>query len=123
MKASKRDQADSNSLINFKEYLVINLPDNFDEEGIETIESSILGELSINKKTKGVLIGLDAVTTTDPRDLQRLKEMMAAIALMGGKIGIFGINPGLAAVVIKSNLSLPIQAAGHDMEDLLMRLS
>lgn len=123
MKASKRDQADSNSLINFREYLVINLPDNFDEEGIETIEGSILGELSINKKTKGVLIGLDAVTTTDPRDLQRLKEMMASIALMGGKIGIFGINPGLAAVVIKSNLSLPIQAAGHDMEDLLMRLS
>lgn len=123
MKASKRDQAGSNSLINFKGYIVINLPDNFDEEAIETIESSILGELAINKKTKGVLIGLDAVTTTDPRDLQRLKDMMAAIALMGGKIGIFGINPGLAAVVIKSNLSLPIQAAGHDMEDLLKRLS
>ena len=123
MKASRKDQAGSDSLINFKGYIVSSLPNNFDENVIDTIESSILSELSSNKKIKGVLVGLETVTTTDPHDLHRLRDMMAAIALMGGRIGIFGINPGLAAVVIKSNLSLPIQAAGHDMEDLLKQLS
>lgn len=123
MKASKKDQSIADSLLIFKGYIVVSLPNNFDNDVIDTIESNILDELSRNKKTRGVLVGLETVTTTDPHDLRRLKDMMAAIALMGGRIGIFGINPGLAAVVIKSNLSLPIQAAGHDMEDLLKQLS
>lgn len=123
MKVSKKDQSIADSLLNFKGYIVVSLPNNFDNDVIDTIESNILDELSRNKKTRGVLVGLETVTTTDPHDLSRLKDMMAAIALMGGRIGIFGINPGLAAVVIKSNLSLPIQAAGHDMEDLLKQLS
>lgn len=122
MTANKKDKKSVEAPINFKGYIVTNLPNNFDEDILEAIESSILNELSTNKKIKGVLIGLETVTTTDPHDLHRLKDMMAAISLMGGRIGIFGINPGLAAVVIKSNLSLPVQAAGHDMEDLLKRL-
>jgi anti-anti-sigma regulatory factor len=108
--------------MHYKNYFTASLPENFSEEAIKSLEEDVLNSLATDKKIKGLLLGLDAVTTTDPIDLLRLKDMLSCIVLMGARTGIFGVNPGLAAVIIKTNISLPIQAAGHDLEDLLRKL-
>ena len=107
--------------VRYKKYIIVNLPDNFTASDIEVLEGQVLGCLATNKKVKGVLLGLNAVATSDLNDLLRLNAMLQSATLMGAEIGIFGMHPGLAALIAKLKIRLPIQAAGHDLEDLLAR--
>lgn len=110
------------TLVRYKRYIIAALPDNFDEDLITALEDQLLKALAQDRTIKGVLIGMDAVSSTDPIELEKLRNMLMAVRLLGVKSGIFGINPGLAAVMTKINLSLPIEAAGYDMEDLLQKI-
>lgn len=119
MKQSPQGDLLAIQFIYYKSYIAVNLPDNFTESIIDVLEGKILDSLAANKKIKGVLLGMDAVTTTDLIDLQRLNAMLRSVAVMGAVVGIFGVTPGLAALITKTKISLCIQAAGHDLPDLL----
>ncbi|MFM8936159.1 MAG: STAS domain-containing protein [Vulcanococcus sp.] len=102
--------------------LLINLQDNFSESDIETLESLTLEQLSLEKRIRGILIDFTAVYSTDARDLRRLGQLIQAIRLLGRRIAICGINPGIAAVMIRSNIQLAYDLAGHDIDDILTQL-
>ena len=116
-------QAHHGNLVRYKRYIITALPDDFDEALITSLENRLLNTLAQDRSIKGVLIGMDAVSSTDPMELEGLRNMLMAVRLLGVKSGIFGVNPGLAAVITKINLSLPIEAAGHDLEDLLQKIN
>jgi len=106
-----------------QKHLIVPLPNNFDGNDIEELEEQILTSLNANKATRGVIMDFAAVQSTDPRDLERLNDCLRAIRLLGRRIALCGINPGVAAVVIRSGLDLHRQQVGIDIDDVLQSLN
>jgi anti-anti-sigma regulatory factor len=102
-------------------HLVVNMADNFDQSDIDRLESRLMQAVATNPRLKGVIFNLSEVFTTDPHDLQSLQALFQAIRLLGAHIGICGINPGLAVVIVRSNLEFGQQAIGSDIDDLLSK--
>jgi anti-anti-sigma regulatory factor len=111
------------NLLLVKQRLVVNLPNNVDRHDIEAIEGIVLHKLADDRGIKGVIVGMGGVQTTDPDDLRRLAEALSTFRLLGAKIGFCGINPGVAAIMIRAGIELPHDAAGHDLDDVLKRMA
>jgi anti-anti-sigma regulatory factor len=103
-------------------YLIINLADNFHAADIESLELVLLQELHQKPHLRGVLLNLNDVITTDYHDLMRLTQLLKAIQLLGGRVGICGINPGLASVIVASGIDFRGEVIGSDLDDLLAHL-
>ena len=106
-----------------RKHLIVALPNNFDADDLEELEEQILTSLNANKATRGVIMDFAAVQSTDPRDLERLNDCLWAIRLLGRRVALCGINPGVAAVVIRSGLDLHRQQVGIDIDDVLQSLN
>jgi anti-anti-sigma regulatory factor len=105
-----------------KQFVVAHLMDNFDEAEIDALESRLLTALSDNRRLRGVIFNFSEVITTDPQDLRRLQEVFTAIKLLGGRIGLCGINPGLAAVIVTTQLNFHREVIGSDLDDVTASL-
>ena len=105
-----------------KQFVVAHLMDNFDEAEINVLESRLLTILSENRRLRGVIFSFSEVLTTDPRDLERLQAVFTAIKLLGGRIGLCGINPGLAAVIVMAQLTFHREVIGADLDDVTAAL-
>lgn len=103
-------------------FLIVNLVDNFHAEDIESLELVLLQELHQKPHLRGVLLNFNDVVTTDFHDLLRLSQLLKAIQLLGGRVGICGINPGLASVIIASGIDFRGEMIGSDLDDLLADL-
>jgi len=110
------------SLFILRQTLVAKLPNNFDQVTLDTISSQILEEVTRVKRIKSVIFDMADVTTVDRLDLNALLKTMKAVRLIGARIGLCSINPGVSALIVKSGLRLPYQAAGHDIEDTMSRM-
>ena len=106
-----------------RQHLVVALPNNFDLEDLLELENRILQSLSENKRVRGVIIDFAAVHSTDPGDLARLNDCLRAVRLLGRRVALCGINPGVAAVVVRSGLELHREHVGIDVDDVLQSLS
>lgn len=109
-------------LLLIQKKVVINLPGNIDYEDIEEIENAVLDLLSSNKKINGVVVGMGGLQATDYDDLNRLAGALSAFRLLGARIGLCGINPGLAAIIIRTGIELPHDATGHDLDHVLEQM-
>jgi len=105
-----------------KQFVVAHLMDNFDEAEIDILESRLLTILSENRHLRGVIFSFSEVVTTDPLDLERLQAVFTAIKLLGGRIGLCGINPGLAAVIVMAQLTFHREVIGADLDDVTAAL-
>lgn len=113
----------SNNLLLVRNKLVVDLPSNVDCYDIEAIESLVFSKLVENKSIKAVIIGMDSVKITDPKDLTRLAEALSAFRLLGKKIGLCGINPGIAAIMIRTGIELPHDATGYDLDHVFENMN
>lgn len=103
-------------------FLVVNLSDNLYTLELERLESILLQELHRRTALRGVLFNFIDVITTDIYDLLRLNQMLKAISLLGARVGICGINPGLATVIVASGIELHSAMIGSDLDDLLAHI-
>lgn len=101
-----------------REFVVAHLMDNFDEAEINALESRLLTTLSEQRRLRGVIFSFSEVITTDPQDLSRLQAVFTAIKLLGGRVGLCGINPGLAAVIVTADLTFHREVIGVDLDDV-----
>jgi hypothetical protein len=108
------------SLIN--NFLLANLEDNLHEQGIDELETRLLCELNKQAGLRGVIFNCCNLLTTDHHDLKRLSLLIAAIRLMGVDIGIYGVSPGLAVMIVASGVKLDKVEIGADLDDLLVNL-
>lgn len=105
-----------------RHHLVAHLVDNFDHRELDQLESRLLDALCSRRELKGVIFNFSEVVTTDPLDLKRLNELFSTIKLTGGKIGLCGISPGLATVMVGTDLNFQRLLIGADLDDLLSQL-
>jgi len=103
-------------------FLVAPLADNFHAGDLSLLEDGLLHVLKDQRRLSGVIFNFNAVVTTDRQDLQRFEVMLRAIRLLGCRIGICGINPGLAAVMIGSGIDFQGYVIGSDLDDLFTQL-
>jgi anti-anti-sigma regulatory factor len=120
--SSTRSSELGDNLLLVKKSLVVNLVNNVDCHDIEVIEDKILSKLVKNRAIKCVIVGMAGLQTADPEDLARLAESLSAFRLLGAKIGLCGINPGIAAIMIRNEIDLPYDTAGHDLDHVLENL-
>lgn len=113
-------QSNPFSLIN--NFLLANLEDNLHEQGIEELETCLLYELKKQASLRGVILNCCNLLTTDHQDLKRLSLLITTIRLMGADIGIYGISPGLAVIIVASGVKLDKVEIGADLDDLLGKL-
>jgi anti-anti-sigma regulatory factor len=102
--------------------IVAHLIDNFDQADLETLETRLLARLVEQPDIRGVVFNFNEVTTSDRFDLERLQAIFTAIRLVGGRVGLCGINPGLAAVIVNAGLDYQRETIGHDLDDLIAEL-
>ena len=102
--------------------IVAQLIDNFDQEDLEALETRLLAKLVEQRNLKGVVFNLNEVSTSDRFDLERLQAIFMAIKLVGGRVGLCGITPGLAAVIVNAGLDFQRETIGYDLEDLITDL-
>ena len=105
-----------------KNFLLAHLADNFAEIDLNSLETRLLHTLCDNRTLLGVIIDFSEVITTDREDLQRLAKMLVAIKLLGVRVGLCGINPGIAALIVSTRLSLDREIIGSDIDDVLIQL-
>lgn len=105
-----------------KNYVLAHLADNFAEIDLNILESRLLNTLCDQRTLLGVIIDFSEVITTDREDLHRLARMLVAIKLLGVRVGLCGINPGIAALIISTRVSLDREIIGSDIDDVLIQL-
>ena len=116
------DDRRQNSLSDIRDHLVVNLPDNFDDRDLSALEEQVLSRLSLNKRIRGVIIDFANVQSTDADDLCRLQNCLLAVRLLGRSVALCGINPGVAAVIIRSGQDLHRDLVGQDINDVLQKV-
>lgn len=99
--------------------IVAHLIDNFDQSDLDLLETRLLTTLSGQRNLKGVVFNFNEVSTTDRFDLERLQAMFTAVKLIGGRVGLCGINPGLATVIVNAGLDFQRETIGLELEDLM----
>lgn len=99
--------------------IVAHLIDNFDQGDLDLLETRLLTTLSCQRNLKGVVFNFNEVITTDRLDLERLQAVFTAVKLIGGRVGLCGINPGLAAVIVNAGLDFQREKIGLELEDLI----
>lgn len=109
-------------LSSVKQFVVAHLMDNFDEREVNNLESRLLATLSRDRQLQGVIFDFSEVITTDPQDLSQLQAVFCTIRLLGGRIGLCGINPGLAAVIVSARLNFQREVIGSDLDDVTSNL-
>lgn len=118
--AASSQQSSFNSV---RQHLIVALPNNFDADDLAELEERVLESLSANKRIRGVIVDFAAVHSTDPADLERLNDCLRAVRLLGRRVALCGINPGVAAVVVRSGLHLHRERVGVDIDDVLQSLN
>lgn len=121
-RVSAHPLSDAASFSVIRDFLLVPLFDNFDEHDIEVLESRVLHALFNDRRLRGALFNCSDITTSDGPDLLRLQGMLKAIRLVGGRVGICGINPGLAMLIIRTGLKLEGITIAADLDDLIKRL-
>ena len=116
------DDRRQNSLSDIRDHLVVNLPDNFDDRDLSALEEQVLSRLSLNKRIRGVIIDFANVQSTDADDLCRLQNCLLAVRLLGRSVALCGINPGVAAVIIRTGQDLHRDLVGQDINDVLQQV-
>jgi anti-anti-sigma regulatory factor len=110
------------TLSSIKKFLVLPLPDNFDDQDLIVLEEQVLGILGANKRIRGVIVDFASVQSTDAEDLKRLQNCLLAVRLLGRRVALCGINPGVAAVIIRSGLDLHRDFVGQDIDAVLQEI-
>lgn len=103
-------------------FLIANLEDNLYEKSIDQLETRLLNELKEQTKLRGVIFNCCNLITTDHQDLIRLSLLMATVRLLGVEIGMYGVSPGLAVVIVASGVSFEKVKIGADLDDILLVL-
>lgn len=103
-------------------FVVAHLIDNFDHSDLEGLETRLLSTLDKQRSLQGVVFNFNEVVTTDRIDLERLQAIFTAVKLMGGHVGLCGINPGLATVIVNAGLDFQHETIGLELEDLMAQL-
>jgi hypothetical protein len=102
--------------------LIANLEDNLHEKSIDQLETRLLTELKEQTGLRGVIFNCCNLITTDHDDLKRLSMLMDAVRLLGMEIGIYGVSPGLAVVIVASGVPFEKLKIGTDLDDILLIL-
>jgi anti-anti-sigma regulatory factor len=122
LRSTDSDDSRQSSLSTIREQLVVSLPDNFDDHDLSALEEQVLDLLSVNKRIRGVIIDFASVQSTDADDLNRLQNCLLAVRLLGRRVALCGINPGVAAVIIRSGQDLHRDLVGQDISDVLQKV-
>lgn len=99
--------------------MIVNIPDNFNRDDIARWEELLLGKLSASPAIRGVIVDLSALRSTDVGDLGRLHQMLQCVHLLGRRVALAGIGPGLAALMVRSHVELFHDRIGCDIDDIL----
>lgn len=110
------------ALNTIRNHLIVALPDNFDGRDIDDLETRVLTCLSRDTRIRGVIVDCTSVHCTDATDLARLQDCLLAVRLLGRRVALCGINPGLAAVIIRCGQELYRDLVGHDIDAVLRGL-
>lgn len=103
-------------------FIVAHLIDNFDQSDLEVLENRLLTNLCAQRSLRGVIFNFNEVITTDRIDLERLQSIFTAVRLIGARVGLCGINPGLATVIVSAGLDFQRETIGLELEDLMPAL-
>lgn len=102
-----------------RDCVVVQLIDNFDQQDLEVLEHRILQQLCEGRRLRGIILNFNEVQTTDLQDLQRLHALLQAIHLVGCRVGLCGINPGLAIMMARSGLPFRQERIAAGIDELL----
>jgi anti-anti-sigma regulatory factor len=122
LRGTEGQDSRKSSLGSIRDHLIVTLPDNFDSHDLMVLEEQLLDRLSRNKHIRGVIIDFANVQSTDADDLSRLQSCLLAVRLLGRRVYLCGINPGVAAVIIRSGQELHRDLVGRDIDDVLQRI-
>lgn len=106
----------------YEHTLIANIQPPINEESIEGLKDLITEELHRHKELDTVVLGLTRVINADKEDLLCLSKACREFRLLGARVGIYGVSPGIAVLITKSNIDLRIDAAGSDLHDIIQRL-
>lgn len=116
-------QSESWNINQIKHSLIAALPTNLDQHSISMVEESVLRELGRNKMLNRVVVNFEAVQSSDLSDLDRLQGMLLAIKLLGRKVVLCGISPGMAGLIIQCGVSLHHNAICLDIDSALEQVN
>lgn len=119
LKSTNEDARPLSDLNIIRDFYVVSLVDNFDHSYLERLEMRLLTLLCNRHEIKGVIFSCNEVETTDYHDLLRFRDMLKSVKLIGARIGLCCINPGLASVMVTTNLNFEKEIIGSDIDDLL----
>lgn len=109
------------SLGTIKDFVICTLQSNLDIDNIHTLEADLLNFLDAKRHIVGVIIDFSLVAVADDWDLRRLQDCLLSIRVMGRKVALCGIKPGLAGMIVRTGQELYRDYIGRDIDDLLMK--
>lgn len=109
------------SLGTIKDFVICTLQANLDIDNIHTLEADLLNFLDAKRHIVGVIIDFSLVAVADDWDLRRLQDCLLSIRVMGRKVALCGIKPGLAGMIVRTGQELYRDYIGRDIDDLLMK--
>lgn len=108
------------SLGTIKDFVICTLQSNLDIDNIHILEADLLDFLDAKRHIVGVIMDFSLVAVADDWDLRRLQDCLLSIRVMGRKVALCGIKPGLAGMIVRTGQELYRDYIGRDIDDLLM---
>jgi len=107
--------------MHFADVLVVPLQEALHDTAAEEITEEIISEAE-RKNARGVVIDISALDVVDSFLGRLLQETVRALAAMGKKVVLVGIQPGVAITLVELGLPLDGIETAFNLESALKKL-
>jgi rsbT antagonist protein RsbS len=101
--------------------LIASIQQSLDDDAVLAFESALLERVAAEGAT-GVVIDITAVDVVDSFMARSLNDIAAAVALLGTRLAIVGIQPAAAITLVKMGFTIPNAITALDLEQGLRLL-
>ena len=101
--------------------LIASIQQSLDDDAVLAFEQALLERVA-TEGAAGVVIDITAVDVVDSFMARSLNDMAAAVALLGTRLAIVGIQPAAAITLVKMGFTIPAALTALDLEQGLRLL-
>lgn len=101
--------------------LMVQTPDDFGDESLLAIKRNVLDKV-YSSSVRGVIVDVSTIRMLDSVGFQLLAEMVRAVALLGAKVLIVGLQPGVVSTLVDLNVDCDDILTALDVDDALAQL-
>jgi rsbT antagonist protein RsbS len=101
--------------------LIASIQQSLDDDAVLAFEESLLNRVAA-EGAEGVVIDITAVDVVDSFMARSLNDIAAAVALLGTKLAVVGIQPAAAITLVKMGFTIPAAITALDLEQGLRLL-